>query len=501
MAAQMSLPTPLFARNKVKQLSQSMDSAQSYADWLSFASEQDQLLGKDQWRRSHNPKFFDYDEISRRCSLLKSLLENGDTHELLFALNEGIHGNMGGMGKAVLYHQALAGTHELIDRYVRTITAALRQVASATEHDVPFEEKLDFFRRASHCYGRSALMMSGGAGLIYFHHGVVNSLLEQGLLPNILSGSSAGSMMCAQIGSRKDDDLKDYFLNKRYEVDQTIEFKNLRSHVKAGTGDRNLMAFVDEFVGDMTFQEAFEHTGRYINISISPAEKHQTSRLMNAITSPNVTIRSACRASCSVPGLFTPKALEAKGSQGQLKPYLRQRRWVDGSMAQDLPSKRLARLFGVNHYIVSMINPAADFSLSSASKNADNLRNALAAVAHTSSIEVLKFMERLAASDRTQSMATGFGVARTLMEQEYAGDINLMIKRSDYQWKNLLFNFDSDDDIQKLVKAGERTTWPKIGMIRNCTQIGRDLDNLLHDLEHDNLKSQHPANKMYMTGA
>lgn len=501
MATPMSFPLPLFLRGKSKQLSQEMESAQSYAEWLAKANEQDELLGRDEWRRSHNPGHFDYDEISRRCSLLKSLLENGDTHELLFALNEGIHGNMGGMGKAILYNQAKAGTHELIDRYVRTITAALRQVAAASEQEVAFEEKLDFYRRASHCYGRSALMMSGGAGLIYFHHGVAQSLLEQGLLPNVLSGSSAGSMMCAQIGSRTDEELKGYFLDKRYITDETVNFSTLRKQIKEGTGDRNLMAFVDNFIGDMTFQEAYEHTGRYINISISPAEKHQTSRLMNAITSPNVTIRSACRASCSVPGLFTPKALEAKGSQGQLKPYLRQRRWVDGSMAQDLPTKRLARLFGVNHYIVSMINPAASFSLSSAQKKGDNLSNALAAVAHTSSLEVLKFMERLAATDHTQSMAAGFGLARTLMEQEYAGDINIVMKRAHYQWKNLLFNFDNEADIKTMIKAGQQSTWPRLGMIRNCTQISRELDRLLNELEHDNMRTQHPANKMYMTGA
>jgi hypothetical protein len=52
-----------------------------------------------------------------------------------------------------------------------------------------------------------------------------------------------------------------------------------------------------------------------------------------------------------------------------------------------------------------------------------------------------------------------------------------------------------------MIKAGQQSTWPRLGMIRNCTQISRELDRLLNELEHDNLRTQHPANKMYMTGA
>src|SRR5690606_14120896 len=87
----------------------------------------------------------------------------------------------------------------------------------------------------------------------------------------------------------------------------------------------------------------------------------QTSRLMNAITSPNVYIRSAIDASSAVPGLLPTVTLYAKGADGKPKPYLPTRKWVDGSFAEDLPTKRLSRLYGVNHYIVSMINPASMF--------------------------------------------------------------------------------------------------------------------------------------------
>ena len=38
-----------------------------------------------------------------RLRALQEYREKGDDEGLLFALNEGIHGNMGGMGKSILY--------------------------------------------------------------------------------------------------------------------------------------------------------------------------------------------------------------------------------------------------------------------------------------------------------------------------------------------------------------------------------------------------------------
>jgi len=43
-------------------------------------------------------------------------------------------------------------------------------------------KKWTFFYRANICFGRSALMLSGGGVLGFLHLGVVNVLLEQGLL-------------------------------------------------------------------------------------------------------------------------------------------------------------------------------------------------------------------------------------------------------------------------------------------------------------------------------
>jgi TAG lipase/steryl ester hydrolase/phospholipase A2/LPA acyltransferase len=50
-------------------------------------------------------------------------------------------------------------------------------------------------------------MFSGAGSLGHFHTGVVKALLEQDLLPNVISGSSAGSVTAAMLGTHSDEEL------------------------------------------------------------------------------------------------------------------------------------------------------------------------------------------------------------------------------------------------------------------------------------------------------
>ena len=84
---------------------------------------------------------------------------------------------------------------------------ALEQIYHADEQNVDFYEKLSFFEETAHAFGRSCLMLSGGAGLGFFHAGVVKSLNEKNLLPTVVSGSSAGSIIAAMLGTRTHDQL------------------------------------------------------------------------------------------------------------------------------------------------------------------------------------------------------------------------------------------------------------------------------------------------------
>jgi predicted acylesterase/phospholipase RssA len=50
-------------------------------------------------------------------------------------------------------------------------------------------------------------MLSGGAGLGKYHHGVIRALHDQDLLPNVICGSSAGSIFASCLSTLKRDEI------------------------------------------------------------------------------------------------------------------------------------------------------------------------------------------------------------------------------------------------------------------------------------------------------
>ncbi|HBM87453.1 MAG TPA: DUF3336 domain-containing protein, partial [Rhodobiaceae bacterium] len=225
---------------------------------------------------------------------IRKARDTGDDRALLFALNEGIHGNLGGMGKASLYTRSKVGTKRLITDYVDEVTRSLIHISKVRSNVITKAEKLDFFHRASHCFGRSALMLSGAGALGPFHIGVIKTLAQEGLLPRVISGSSAGALTAAVIGTHSDEELVPFF-EADIEIEATIE----EAHVTSVLGWRDriqtedLREMVEAWIPDLTFAEAFQLTGRHINVSVAPTKKMQASRLLNAITSPNVLVREA----------------------------------------------------------------------------------------------------------------------------------------------------------------------------------------------------------------
>lgn len=471
---------------KLARIEQAMLQARNYEEWQQLALEHDTLSRAEAWKASVDSEMYDANQISARYRRMKDCMEKDDYEELLFTLNEGIHGNMAGMGSARLYTRARFGTKKLIVDFVELIAAALHRLVEAPDSLISREHKLNFFRRASHCYGRSALSLSGGAGLIYFHHGVIDSLLEADLMPRVLSGASAGSWVCAQIGTLTDDELKGYFRDKRYDGRFFKAAELLKSRASATVASaRDDM--IDSFVGDMTFEEAYEHTGRHINISVAPHEKHQKSRLMNAMTSPNVTIRSAVKASSSPSGLAPPVQLEAKDSRGRLKAYLPGRRWVDGSTAEDLPFKRLARLYGVNHFIVSMINPAGLlYTMELNPKNEENLFRSMKRLYFTALKESVRNLRRWSGDQSLLGpMDFALGGLYQVLDQSYVGDINISLDLKHLRVRKLLYQYKNDAEIQEVYRAGQTAAWPKLEQIRMATLISNEIDACLEKLEVD----------------
>ena len=484
----------LFSKKSSKELIEiehCINTAKNYSQWCEATRIHDELSGAAQWQKTEETNLYDHKQIRQRLDTLRLHRKNNDNHSLLFALNEGIHGNMGGMGKHELYLHTKHGTKHLIQEYVEEIVSALQHIANLNTVEISLEEKPDFFHRASLCYGRTALMLSGGGTLGHFHVGVVKALIEQDLLPSVISGASAGSVITAIFGTHTNPELFELIQPVRLlaEAKENAGWLKKLLYGKQQRADikdfENLV--LNRLVPDLTFQEAYELTGRRINISVAPAELHQTSRLLNAITSPNVYIRKAVLASCAVPGIYPSVMLEAKNERGERQPYLPTRRWIDGSFSDDLPAKRLSRLYDVNHYIGSLINPIVLFS----KDGWDNARIPawFRWLTHKSAHRFAKATCTL--SQKYTPEWTRFNVLMntiaSVLKQEYSANIRVYPNFREFDFRQILSPLD-EKELLSLVRQGELAAWSKMERIRITSKIEGTLDKILEQYGEQELR-------------
>lgn len=472
----------MFRSKKLEQQEQVLNKAASYDEWREAAEVYDDMSGGTRWRMTEQTRLYDHVQIRQRLDKLRSYRAKHDHHGLLFTLNEGVHGNMGGMGKSVLYSRSRLGTKHLIEDYVDEIAESLLHIAEISDRKISFEEKYDFFHRASLCYGRSALMLSGGGSLGHFHVGVIKALMEQDMVPAVLSGASAGSMVSAIYGTRTRKQMLE-FLTPATLLSEAKEeaswFNRIFYGQKSQIDVKELVDTIERLIPDLTFQEAFELTGCSINISVAPAQLHQTSRLLNAITSPNVFIRTAVRASCAVPGVYPAVMLEAKNIHGEKQAYLPSRKWVDGSMSDDLPAKRLARLYGVNHYIGSLINPIVLFTNEEAMARG-GFGDIARKFGHIGISAWAKGMDTMVQKygKNWPRVKLFTNTAHSVFHQNYKADISVFPDFKNFRMSRILSQLTSDE-LMALVRQGERSTWRKMDMIRTSSKISKVLDGIL----------------------
>ncbi|MEH6581785.1 MAG: DUF3336 domain-containing protein [Halioglobus sp.] len=476
---------------KIKKLESKMDKSHSYEEWREAAIEHDDLSGQARWRKVDQTNQYDYAQIRLRLDRLRSLRSRHDYHGLLFTLNEGIHGNMAGMGRGSLYRRAMFGTKHLIEQYIDEIDDSLRFLADLDSSEISAEEKMDFFYRANVCFGRSALMLSGGGVLGFYHLGVVKTLLDEGLMPRVISGSSAGSLVAGVVGTHTDEELKHFYdpASVHFEAEREASvFSRMFFDANPQIDVGDLENIIARLIPNLTFQEAYAKTGRQISITVAPAEPHQRSRLLNAITSPNLYVRSAVMASCAVPGVFPPVMLMAKNVHGESQPYLPTRKWVDGSIADDLPAKRLSRLYSTNHYIVSMVNPIATPFLRNG-REPGRLASALGSLGIGVGREILNFYKGMVQKkgDQWPRFNLLLNSIHGLMDQDYSGDINIV---PSFRWYNptKILSHLSEKELMELMQGGEHSCYPNIESIRTCTKISRTMEEILQRFESGDLR-------------
>jgi TAG lipase/steryl ester hydrolase/phospholipase A2/LPA acyltransferase len=459
-----------------------MTLAASYQEWQQAAQELDRLEGKDKWREKKESEDYDYRLIASRVDLLQRLRRRKDYDQLVFRLREELHGNLGNMANPVLYQQVRFGTKRLINDYLDEVTAALNLLCDSNVKILPPSRKRRFFNRAARSFGRSALLLSGGASMGLFHVGVIQELMAQQLMPQVVTGASAGAIVGGFLATHSDAELEQAFSpdERKY---QWVRVHGLGSLIK-GEGlldPQQLVRSIERNIQDLTFLQAYEKTGRILNVSVSPADSHQFPRLLNYLTSPNALIRQAALASSAVPGLFPPVQLRARNYAGKSVPYMPQSRWIDGSVHDDIPKEKVNRLHNVNHYIVSQTNPHVVPFLTENTDKTGLVPFLQDVMVKGPMLQVEHVLDLVHRYFDVPGLGSVIKKAHAIVRQNYSGDITISPGRGDISMSKVFANA-TQVDAGRLIEAGRRATWPKIERIRNTTQISRTFSDCLQRL-------------------
>jgi len=507
---------------KERELMDKLEEVSSFSDWKVISSQLDIVRGEDKWRDVAESPLYDFETLDKRTNEMVSMLEKKHVFDLIFRLRGGLSRNQYGIGHEGLFSRALCGTKRSVEEYLGTVTGALGYICDShdqDEHGDPLttETKLGFFNEVRHSFGRTALLLSGGASLGYYHLGVIKALFEQKLLPRVVSGASAGSLMASVVGTQTDDELMhviagggmrtDFFrfanesaihsFHKKFQFLIPIGFRWMSEMLISLFLDTSSVLRMDtshfkEVVahntGPYTFQEAFDRTGRILNITVAPRNKYDPPRLLNYLTAPHVLVWSAAVASCAVPGIFEATSLLVKDADGavHVEKMDETEKFSDGSLEADLPIQQLSELFNVNHFIISQVNPHASFF--SKFTITSSIWSPLPFRFLTSTLHFLKSQ----IIDWVKNMVDFLflrkkGAALTLTQDYDGRDGDIIV----FPWRGhvstlssflfLLVNPDADQ-YDSIMMHAERTMYPLIKKIKAHCQIEMCLENCVQTL-------------------
>ncbi len=459
--------------------------APNYEVWKAAALELDVLEGNADWKEDFTSDLYHYELIYDRLSNLKQYRQQNDFERLKRALREGLHHDLGNMGNPALYTRSRVGTKHLIEEYITQVCEALDFLCDHPVPGFPVDDKLQFFRDTLTSYGRPALLLSGGASLGMFHFGVIKALWEKGLLPQVVAGSSIGAIIAGMLGVHTDAEIPEMLVPENHNL-KAWKWRGLMSAFR-GDGlmdQQQLRACLRANIGEYTFEEAYLRTGRSINISVSPVQAHQKSRLLCGYTSPYLLVWSAALASAAVPGVFPPVTLMKKDIYGNSLPYMPRLRFVDGSVVSDLPIERLMHLYDVNFTIVSQTNPHVVPFLSDRGRDEKLALANLPAHLLKSEVQfhgqgVFDYLRKRLKPEILRQVS---GHLHAIMAQRYSGDVTIAPTYTLKDYRRMLSNPDPEF-VREMILAGERATWPKISMIRSHARISKALERCVRRLK------------------
>jgi predicted acylesterase/phospholipase RssA len=362
-------------RGKREKLRKNLRVQTNYEDWVRAAKDLDRHLGSDKWKGEEDSSYYQPRTIKRVLVEMRKLRHQAEQEERKSDFQPGFRAidNLRGLAEACvknnfsgyedphLYSETYYGTKDLIQAYVDEVSRTLKFMFESEQ--LTQKEKRSLSKQLGTNFGRTALCLSGGATFAYYHFGIAKALLDADILPDIITGTSGGALVAALLATRTNEELKKLLIPAlAHKITACHDPMSVwlprwwRTGARFETVDwaKRCSWFC---YGSLTFLEAYQRTGRILNVSCVPSDPHSPSILANYLTAPDCVIWSAVLASAAVPGILNPVVLMRKTSSGTLEPYSFGHKWKDGSLRTDIPLKSLNLHFNVNFSIVSQVNP------------------------------------------------------------------------------------------------------------------------------------------------
>jgi len=467
-------------------------SGTSYEEWRQTASRRDELSGASGWRKDDAgwEAVHKHEEQLRRAAR-----ESGTGGEALMFALQPLMKRPAHAEPAV----AMGGARHVTERHSHNLSAALRRLVEPPPEGFPapsvpqLEKRLSFLTASQLSVGHTALCLSGGGALAMYHMGVVKALLEQRLLPRVISGTSGGSIVAGFLAQRTDEEMLadvcvptvSTCLPERWFPplhEQVLSFVQHGYLVKSSDFERTARAYY----GDMTFEEGFRRSGRHVNISIASSTRGGRSEgqsvLLNHVTTPNVLIYSAVAASCALPGIMRPATLMAKDSRGRIVPMDPPgTKYVDGSLRADLPLHRLSQLFHVSQFIVSQVNPhIAPFLETPAQAILSEVTNQSGLAASLAGLQRFLFREvqhRCRALAALNMLPTLFGEdAAGVFQQRYHGSLTIVPRLDARDCIHGVISNPSVADMHRYLDEGRLKTWEALQCIQQLLSLEKAVE-------------------------
>ncbi|KAI1618543.1 acyl transferase/acyl hydrolase/lysophospholipase [Exophiala viscosa] len=481
-------------------LRRQLQRASTYEEWKGAAQQLDEFLGNEEWKEHDEYSYYNHSTVKKVTAQLIELQRRAEAEErdgrngiggssplddLKALLESCVKNNFVGIENPRLYSESYIGTKVLIQTFVDQVEKSLKTVLDSDR--MTAKDKASLFRSLELNYGRTALCLSGGATFAYYHFGVIKALLDAGELPEIITGTSGGALVAALVATRTDEELGPVLvpalahrIRACHEGFATWARRWWRTGARFDSLDwaRHCAWFCH---GSLTFREAFERTGRILNVSCVPSDPHSPTILNNHITSPDCVIWSAVLASAAVPGILNPIVLMRKTRDGTLVPYSFGNKWKDGSLRTDIPLKALNLHFNVNFSIVSQVNPHINLFFFSprgepgrpvTHRKGRGWRGGFLGSTIETSVKLdlqkyLKILRHLELLPRPMGQDWS-----ELWLQRFSGTVTIWPKTVLSDFWNILSD-PSPQRLDRMISVGQRSCWPKIRFISNRMKIER----------------------------